>query len=373
MPIWLNKHVGTALKVQSKPFIVLEIKSPDAFHVSQALSTLDLPAYSFYRSFGHIRVHFWLDISNVPGLNDYGTDIGSVRSKYRTGLRYQVLSSVKERIANKLLGAGLAVKLPMEDRIAIAPEEILFINEFWKNKNPSPLSSIFQDSAYIAPEINPKVDKFVDRLMEFAQEPLALLEITKWHGENLTVAAAGIKKAIQALPKHKTEMKQAMSENFHLISFLTTKKNRVGLGVEFIAKHFFGHIDTTTACYMRPIIAYALNLKLQNRYIKNRLTDDFQYHLKPTGVFSSAWLKANWYESKVLKLAPLIPGNGNTYDYIKYTAPVLLKRLDPDSVIEIMKEQIDFSDANDKTTRKGEISSYVRRLVKGKKNVQNLR
>jgi hypothetical protein len=370
--IWLNKQTGSAFKVQSKPFIVIELAGQVT---AAALSLLNLPTFSTFYSFGTTRLHFRVDISNVPGINDYGSTARDVRSKYRTGLRYQILTSIKDKIAQQLLDAGLPVKTPMEDRITITPEEINFLNVFWKAKEAPLLSSFLGgevDSDYAE---NPKVAKFVDNLITFLQQPAALLEILKWHGDLLTVSPEGVKKAIKVLIRHKQDMKQAMSANFHLLSFLATKKNNVGLGVEFLAKHFFSYMDLTTACHIRPIIAYALSLKLHERYLCKKTTDSFQYHLRTTGSFSSAWLKAYWYESKVLKITtPLSPGNGNTFEYIKRTAPLLLQRLDPASVSEIMKEQIDFSNANDKTTRKAEIDSYLQKIAtRKKKNVQNLR
>jgi hypothetical protein len=387
-----NKKGYNYFTVQEFPFIVLDIDDVDPVQAEADIRSKW--KYSQYASVAPsssgkgIHVHVMLDITklaadhNIPDSQDQKTTF------YKNSYRYSALITLKNYFKKSIQAACKDLKVDSkalkQDYIAINPNEINIINNFWKDKSPlkiteeylAPLWGKHYDHSIKNPKGAARTRKFTKELKAFVKDKESAKEIF-----NFIQAECGEKprpiKEYEVLLKYLSNNIQLaimyIQNNFtEKRMFKLRFKETIKLPVLKAFSDLFGLVRRGAETAQRHIVRYILSLKKTGEYQRHIKCDEFGYVKSNKKYFGHKLLNKLWFFRAVSEFVKKIPtirtissslGNGNTWESLSRYIPFLTRAVGEDKTKLMISEALAMSNANHKGKRTGEAMRFIRKIA----------
>jgi hypothetical protein len=412
---YLQSRRFRVLRMKTVAWLVLDIDDKTKEEVETILKEIK----TFLRKYNYVLVpsmsgtgcHIWMCI-DLSFLNQdpYANNKEEGENIYKTGDRYFYYREIAYKIAKRFQQeTGIKVDIKVSAQwIACNPEENAIINEYFKDKKPTPIvfddedipeaseetserekaalqaAKILKDKKTVNKKKNTEVveqrmtpffeetDNFLDAYDMGYDVICEVKEHSMIYCDANEVDDKRYKEAFSVICNNREHFKNSIINYMATNSIYSIKTIDLGIGVDGVLK-LFGYDDKhSIKTYLRHIFLYMLNMKIHSNYVYKvkTATYDFMEENRYKSFFTAEFLKENWW---VCKKNVKIPtefelaeqfGNGNTWATIQKYTPFLVSALGVEAAIDLLVAGLDLSTANDKNNRRKQIAQFAYKCEK---------
>ncbi len=383
---WHREKKSNINYMQDLCFVVLDIDKPYE-EVVGSLSKwrwFNKHGASVAKSVGgrNTHIHVLVDMSQVRNEINFEAS----KEHYKTTTRYKTFNKLRLAIANSFEDdTGLPVDhSPLTtDHIAISPNEIIAVNNYWKNKAPvlvdkklvNKVNKSVDDRASVlranqfrpfALEFRKMIDdpEIVDEILHYLEE----VDVDTGPREHYEESIEILKRNYFIIMNH---LAQSDCSDFF---FLKQKRVGISIGQATFNKKILGITTKRCQTYLRQIAMYIWSLTLETEYEYKKKTKIYKVEESDRKYFQNDFLEETWYRNSygksglyslptVSQLADEL-GGGRTWDTLTEMVPRYLRFFGPEKAEVKLLEALDRSSARDKGQRAREIGRYIYVLMR---------
>lgn len=376
---------------QQCPILVIDIDDVECEDVAEKLKKdwkLGLP-YSLSPSASGkgTHLHIWIDLSQTPIPPRPTGNPREIITEYKTSYRHMALIALKVWVGKSITkdtGLVFDEQAARKEEIAVTPEEIGIINQFWRTRSPVliPLATIQTAVNKYETSIERRskryLDSFVKEFDRFLEDEDVVDEILQYL--QLTGVQPGkrsyYEQVIKAMKTNRDDIVVHWSRNLPKLWWLRTKQENVSIGRETGARELFGFVSAKNLTYVRQVGQYIWSLAKSEDYVYKKKTNLFMFIDLKKKYFTGDFLIEHWYakprvleELSVDNLSELM-GNGKTWKTICEVSPHARYFFGHDQGLSLMLSSLEMSCAENKRQRREQICKFFNLMKKQNQRVK---